>query len=86
MLATSSVQSMAYPPQLALPATHLRLLVADPDAAARSACAEIATSFGFAVECTGDPVSANTLLRRHAADIVLVSLPIRGRGLADRAS
>jgi two-component system response regulator HydG len=77
---------MAYPPQLALPATHLRLLVADPDAAARSACAEIATSFGFAVECTGDPVSANTLLRQHAADIVLVSLPIRGRGLADRAS
>jgi len=73
-------------PQLARPAASLRLLIADPDDASRSGCAEIATSLGFAVECTGDPGRARELLRQHTADIFLVSLPFRGKSQADRAS
>jgi DNA-binding NtrC family response regulator len=77
---------MEYLPQLARPAASLRLLIADPDEAARSGCAQIAASLGFAVECSGDPVCARTLLRDHPADIVLISMPMRGKSLADRTS
>jgi two-component system response regulator HydG len=77
---------MEYLPQPDRPAASLRLLIADPDEAARSGCAEIAESMGFAVECTGDPLRARELLRHHSADIFLVSLPFRGRRPAETAS
>ena len=53
----------------------LHLLVVDADPAMRSACAEIAASLGYAVESTGDLEQARSLLRGHAADILLVNLP-----------
>ena len=68
-------QSMEFVPQLAGPAVRLHLLVVDADAAVRSACAEIAASLGYAVEDTGDLGQARSLLRGHAADILLVNLP-----------
>ncbi|MGB6192963.1 MAG: sigma-54 dependent transcriptional regulator [Terracidiphilus sp.] len=57
------------------PQPKLHVLVIDADAAVRSACAEIAGSLGFAVETTGNMEQARSLLRAHAADIVLVNLP-----------
>jgi len=54
---------------------RMHVLVVDADAAIRSACAEIAQSLGYAVESTGDMHHARTLLRGHAADILLVNLP-----------
>ncbi len=62
-------------PQYAEPATRMHVLVVDADAAIRSACAEIAQSLGYAVDATGDMAHARTLLRAHAADILLVNLP-----------
>jgi two-component system response regulator HydG len=56
-------------------ATPLHLLVVDADAAVRSACTEIASSLGYAVDNTGDMEQARSLLRCHAADILLVNLP-----------
>jgi two-component system response regulator HydG len=53
----------------------LHLLVVDSDAAVRSACAEIATSLGYAVQSTSDLSQARSLLRGHAADILLINLP-----------
>jgi DNA-binding NtrC family response regulator len=61
--------------KVAAPPPKLHVLVVDADAAVRSACAEIAESLGFAVEMTGDMGQARSLLRAHAADIVLVNLP-----------
>ena len=62
-------------PQFAEPAAKLHLLVVDADFAVRSACAEIAASLGYAVESAGDMSHARSLLRGHAADILLVNLP-----------
>jgi len=62
-------------PQYAEPATRMHVLVVDADAAIRSACAEIAQSLGYAVDATGDMAQTRTLLRAHAADILLVNLP-----------
>jgi two-component system response regulator HydG len=56
-------------------AVPLHVLVVDADAAVRSACAEIAESLGYIVESTGDLGHARSMLRGHAADIVLVNLP-----------
>ncbi len=42
---------------------RLHLLVVDSDAAVRSACAEIATSLGFAVQSTCELAQARTLLQ-----------------------
>lgn len=56
----------------------LHLLVVDTDAAVRSACAEIASSLGYAVQSTADLAQARSLLRGHAADILLVNLPYGG--------
>ena len=61
--------------KVAVPPPKLHVLVIDADAAVRSACAEIAESLGFAVETTGEMEQARSLLRAHAADIVLVNLP-----------
>jgi two-component system response regulator HydG len=69
-----NTREMEFIPQLAEPAIRLHLLVVDPDAAVRSACAEIAASLGYAVESTGDTGQARSLLRGHAADILLVDL------------
>jgi DNA-binding NtrC family response regulator len=68
-------RTMEFIPQLAEPVIRLRLLVVDADAAVRSACAEIASSLGYAVESTGDLAHARSLLRGHAVDILLVNLP-----------
>jgi DNA-binding NtrC family response regulator len=64
----------------AAPPPKLHVLVIDADAAVRSACAEIAESLGFAVETTGEMGQARSLLRAHAADIVLVNLPWGNNG------
>jgi two-component system response regulator HydG len=65
---------MEFMPQLTEPAARLYLLVVDADAAVRSACAEIASSLGYAVESTGDLSQARSLLRGHSTDILLVDL------------
>jgi DNA-binding NtrC family response regulator len=76
MLATSTQNGiMEATLQPAEPAARLHLLVVDADAAIRSACAEIASSLGYAVESTGDMEQARGLLRDRAADILLVNLP-----------
>ena len=54
---------------------RLHLLVVDSDAAVRSACTEIATSLGYAVQSTADLAQARSLLRGHTADILLINLP-----------
>ncbi|MFZ0395351.1 MAG: sigma-54 dependent transcriptional regulator [Terracidiphilus sp.] len=64
------------------PSVPLHMLVVDADGAVRSACAEIASSLGYVVEATGDMGQARSLMRGHAADIVLVNLPNgNGHGL-----
>src|ERR1700679_2599217 len=70
-----STRIMQFIPQLAEPPVRLHLLVVDADSAMRSACAEIASSLGYAVESTGDLGQARNLLRGRAADILLVNLP-----------
>ena len=75
MLETVHSGVMEFIPQFADPNIRLHLLVVDADAAVRSACAEIAASLGYAVESTGDMSQARSLLRGHAADILLVNLP-----------
>jgi len=68
-------RTMEFIPQLAEPPVRLHLLVVDADAAMRSACAEIASSLGYAVESTGDMTQARGMLRGSTADILLVNLP-----------
>ncbi len=68
-------RTMEYIPQTAEIAVHLHVLVVDADPAVRSACAEIAAGLGFAVDSTDDLGQARSLLRGHAADIVLINLP-----------
>jgi two-component system response regulator HydG len=83
MLATVfNTKAMEFLSQAGEPAVPLHLLVVDSDPAVRSACAEIASTLGYAVEATGDLGQARSLLRGHAADIVLVNLPYgSGSGL-----
>jgi len=79
MLATVfNTTTMAFISQAADSAVRLHVLVIDADPAVRSACAEIASSLGYAVESTDDLVQARTLLRGRAADIVLINLPRAG--------
>ncbi|MDE3188472.1 MAG: sigma-54-dependent Fis family transcriptional regulator [Acidobacteriota bacterium] len=66
---------MEFIPQVAEPPAKLYLLVVDADPAVRSACSEIAASLGYAVDSTGDMGQARSLLRGHAADILLVNMP-----------
>ena len=61
------------PQQLAEQPVHLHLLVVDSDTAVRSACAEIASSLGYAVENTGDLGQARGMLRGSTIDILLVN-------------
>jgi two-component system response regulator HydG len=76
MLETAlNTRTMEFIPQLAEPPVRLHLLVVDADAAMRSACAEIASSLGYAVESTGDMTQARSMLRGSPADILLVNLP-----------
>jgi two-component system response regulator HydG len=63
------------PQQLAEQPARLHLLVVDADTAVRSACAEIASSLGYAVESTGDLAQARSMMRGSTADILLVNLP-----------
>jgi DNA-binding NtrC family response regulator len=79
MLATVfHTPSMEFFPQAAESAARLHLLVVDIDPAIRSACAEIASGLGYAVETTTDFQQARSLLRGSAADILLVNLPLAG--------
>ncbi len=76
MLATVfETKNMEFLSQAGEPAVSLRLLVVDSDSAVRSACAEIASGLGYVVESTGDLSHARSLLRGHAADILLANLP-----------
>jgi len=76
MLATVfNTTTMEFIPQAAEPAVRLHVLVVDADPAVRSACADIVSSLGYAVESTGDLAQARSLLRGQAADIVLINLP-----------
>jgi DNA-binding NtrC family response regulator len=76
MLATVfETKNMEFFSQAVEPAVSLRLLVVDSDSAVRSACAEIASGLGYVVESTGDLSHARSLLRGHAADILLANLP-----------
>jgi len=68
-------REMEIVPPMAESAARLYVLVVDADAAVRLACAEIASSLGYAVDSTADPAQARSLLRGHAADILLVNLP-----------
>src|ERR1035437_3469478 len=70
-----TTRTMEFIPQLAEQPVHLHLLVVDADAAMRSACAEIASSLGYAVESAGDLTQARSMLRGSPADILLVNLP-----------
>jgi len=62
-------------PHIAEQPPKLHLLVVDSDAAVRSACGEIAASFGYAVESVSSFGEAREMLRGQAADILLVNLP-----------
>jgi two-component system response regulator HydG len=76
MLATVfETKTMEFLSQAGEPAAPLHLLVVDSDPAVRSACAEIASSLGYIVESTGDLSHARSMLRGHAADILLANLP-----------
>jgi two-component system response regulator HydG len=70
-----SGKTMELLPQFTEPAARLHLLVVDGDTAVRSACAEIASSLGYAVQSSGDLAQTRALLRGRAADILLVNLP-----------
>jgi DNA-binding NtrC family response regulator len=70
-----NTRSMDLIPQVAEPAQRLHLLVVDVDPAVRSACAEIASSLGYAVESMGDMGQARMQMRGKAADILLLNLP-----------
>ncbi|WP_263353742.1 sigma-54-dependent transcriptional regulator [Acidicapsa acidisoli] len=65
---------------------RMHLLVVDTDAAVRSACAEIATSLGYAVQSTADLAQAKSLVSSRAADILLVNLPYGGYHALDLVS
>ncbi len=65
---------------------RLHLLVVDADAAVRTACVEIATTLGYAVQSTSDLNQARTLLREYAADVLLVNLSPQGRSGLDLIS
>jgi len=76
MLGTlANVGTMDFALPFAETAGSLHLLVVDPDAAVRSACAEIAAGLGYAVESTADLGHARSLVGGGAADILLVNLP-----------
>jgi DNA-binding NtrC family response regulator len=77
---TKTMELVPPTPELAV---RLHVLVADSDAAVRSACAEIAAGLGYAVESSGDLEQVRGLLRARAADILLVNLaPVQGNGTA----
>jgi two-component system response regulator HydG len=76
MLATAfDAKTMEFLSQSGDTAVPLHLLVVDSDAAVRSACAEIASSLGYVVEATGELGHARSIMRGHAADILLINLP-----------
>ncbi len=79
-------QPMQFIPEVAEPSVKLHLLVVDSDPALRSACSEIASTLGYAVESTGDLAQARILLRGLATDILLINLPSTGHHGLDLVS
>lgn len=75
LAAAFQLRSMEFIPQSSGPAPRPHLLVVDADAAVRSACAEIASGLGFAVESTDEMDEARSLLTGRAVDILLINLP-----------
>ena len=72
----SNTRAMEFVPRISEPAVRLQLLVVDHDSAVRSACAEIASSLGYAVEAIAELAEARNQLRGRPADILLVNLPV----------
>ncbi len=75
LAAAIHTNAMEFLPQPSTPVPRFHLLVVDSDAAVRSACGEIATSLGYAVDSTADMEQARSLIRGQAVDILLVNLP-----------
>ena len=87
MLETAiDIQPMQFIPPFADPSAKLHLLVVDSDPTLRSACSEIASTLGYAVENTGDLAQARILLRGLATDILLINLPSTGHQGLDLVS
>ena len=59
---------------------HLHLLVVDDDASVRSACAEIASTMGFATHVADSVPAARAHLQNNKVDIVLLDLKLPGGG------
>jgi DNA-binding NtrC family response regulator len=72
----SDTRAMEFVPRSSEPAVRLQLLVVDHDSAVRSACAEIASSLGYAVEAIAEVAEARNQLRGRPADILLINLPV----------
>ncbi len=72
----SNTRAMEFVPISSEPAVRLQLLVVDHDSAVRSACAEIASGLGYAVEAIAELTEARNQLRGRPADILLVNLPV----------
>jgi DNA-binding NtrC family response regulator len=70
----NNIPAMEFVPQFGEPAPRLHLLVVDADGAVRSACTEIASGLGYAVQNTSGLEEARTLLIDHVSDILLVNL------------
>ena len=58
---------------------RLHVLIADEDAAVRSACCEIAAGHGFAPHAVDNLATARSLLRGNSVDVLLVDLKSPGR-------
>ena len=71
-----NTRAMELVPRISEPAVRLQLLVVDHDSAVRSACAEIASGLGYAVEAIAELAEARNQLRGRPADILLVNLPV----------
>jgi DNA-binding NtrC family response regulator len=59
---------------------QLHILVVDDDASVRSACAEIASSLGYATQTADSVPAARAALNQGAVDLVLLDLKLPGGG------
>ena len=76
MLATFTfTRTMSFNPSVAGATAKPHMLIADQDAAARSACVEIATNLGYQAESVANLCEIVPILRRRSIDIILLDLP-----------